>query len=176
MSRHLFCKVLVAYILCGMSNKINEIKSSARLNINLYFLSIVFTVFALIVSIKPDLLKESFIITVQLTFSIPLLISSIFARSKLAHTDRPKLWEDYGYFLFILAHAFLINTLGILIALLVDKDIAVAFLTFNILSAAVYSMFEIIEKPSKLRPRIIKDLYFAALIIIGGVLPSLGVY
>lgn len=168
--------MLVAYTLCNMSSKINEIKSNARLNINLYFLSIVFTVFALIVSIKPDLLKESLIITVQLTFSIPLLISSIFARSKLAYTDKLQLWEEYGYFIFVLSHAFLINTLGILIALLVDKDIAIAFLVFNIVSAAIYSIFEIIEKPSKLRTRIIKDLYFAILIIVGGILPSLGVY
>lgn len=69
-----------------MNQKDSEIKSGSRLNINLYLLSITFTVFTLIISINPTLLKESTACTLQLTLCVPLLISSIFARSKLALT------------------------------------------------------------------------------------------
>lgn len=159
-----------------MNPKEREIKSKLRLDINRTLLAIGFTIFALIISLNPSLFKESFLVPMQLTISIPLLLSSIFARSRLAYTKKPKLWEEYGFLTFLIGYAFLINVIGILLSIFINLTIGLIFIFFNILSAIVYSIFEISEDKSKLSSRIKKDLLFIILLLVGGILPSLGIF
>ena len=159
-----------------MNQQEKEVKAKLRLDINRSFLAISFTIFALIISLKPSLFRESFFVPTQLTIAIPLLLSSIFARSKLAHTTRPKMWEEYGFITFLIGYSFLINVLGILLAVSIGLRYCLIFLIFNIIISLTYSTFEIIENHSKLVSRIIKDSFFIILIILGGILPSLGLY
>ena len=140
-----------------MNNREKELKSKLRLDINRTLLTISFTIFALIISLNLELFKESPWVPIQLTLSIPLLLSSIFSRSKLAHAKKPKLWEEYGFFTFMFGYAFLINVVGILLSIAINPIFGLIFLFFNLFMAILYSVFEVIENKSKIFSRIKKD-------------------
>jgi len=159
-----------------MIQKEKEIKSKSRLDINRTLLGVIFTVFALIISLNPSLLRESFLVPLQLTLAIPLLLASTFARSKLAYTKKPKMWEKYGFFTFLLGYSFLINIIGIILSASISLYIGLAFLIFNILTSVTYSIFEIVEDKTKIKSRIKKDLLFSIILLFGGILPSIRFY
>jgi hypothetical protein len=154
----------------------NEIKAKLRIDINRSLLAVCFTVFALIISLKPALLHQSVFVPLQLTLAVPLLISSIFARSRLAVIKHSSVLESYGYLTFIISYAFLVNVLGILLADAVGPGFGLTFLIFNVFISATYSAVEISAEHKKLPSRIRKDIFFLLLIFFGGILPAIGVY
>ena len=91
-------------------------KSHTRLTINLYLLSVCFTIFALIISLNPSLFQEYPLVPLELTAAIPLFLASIFARSKLPYTKKPYMRDIYGFMTFIIGYSCLINVTGILLA------------------------------------------------------------
>jgi len=148
-----------------------QAKAKSKMEINLWLLGIVFTLFTLIITINPDLIRQNNFLSLQLVLAIPLLCSSIFARSKLGHSQKVNLWETYGYLTYILAYSFLINVVGIFLSVLVNLQIGLVFWIGNILSALIYSLLEIIGDKEKIGSRIPKDLIFIIIIIMFGILP-----
>ncbi len=146
-----------------------------RMYINLYLLTVCFTIFALIVSLNSALLNN-FLFSIQLVASIPLFFSSILARSKLGYVRKERMWEVYGHFTFLLAYAFLMNVVGILFSSAQNANTGLIFLGINIVCALVYSLVELIEDGSQMRSRLLKDVLFIAVIFFGGILPVLQVY
>jgi hypothetical protein len=159
-----------------MYKKINEIKSKLRLDINRSLLAVTFTIFVLIISLNPSLFKESIWMLLQLVIAIPLLLSSMFARSNLATAKKPKLWEKYGYFTFLISYSFLINVIAILISMVIGLAIGLIFLGLNVIVSITYSIIATREDKTKIISRIKKDLLFIAILLFGGVLPSIGFY
>lgn len=158
------------------NTEINKLKAESRTVINLRLLGISFTLFTFIAAISPFLLKENILLSLQLTIAIPLLITSIFARKKLAYTKKTELWNKYGFITSTIALAFLLNVVGIFLSVLVGKNVSLIFYASNILIAILYSLFEIYENKSLIKSRICKDLLFILILIILGILPALGIY
>ncbi|MBN1326200.1 hypothetical protein JW977_04475 [Candidatus Falkowbacteria bacterium] len=158
------------------SVEINKIKSESRTVINLRLLGISFTLFTFIAAISPFLLKENILLSLQLTIAIPLLITSIFARKKLAYTEKIDLWNKYGFITSTIALAFLLNVVGIFLSVLVGKNVSLIFYASNILIALLYSLFEIHEDKSLIKSRICKDSLFIIILFFLGILPALGIY
>ncbi|HLD85107.1 MAG TPA: hypothetical protein VI968_00970 [archaeon] len=152
---------------------INKARSDGKIAINYTLLAICFTIFALIISISPKLFLENEILTLQLTLAIPLFISSLFARDKLAYTENSARLNSYGFFTFIIAYSFLINTVGLLLSSALSVTVSSVFFLINILLALAYSYVTYGKGMTK---RICKDGIFILLIIILGLLPSLGIY
>lgn len=159
-----------------MNSKVREIKSKLRLDINRTLLGICFTLFGLIVAIKPSLLQESVFLPTQMTMAIPFLLASIFARSRLSLTRKPHMWEEYGFVTFLIGYSFLINVIGILLTLSIRREIGLVFFCVNIALALLYSTFECIEDPKKFTSRVKKDIFFILLVLLGGIFPALGVF
>ena len=155
---------------------IKKIKSSERSKINLSFLGTCFTLFTFIIAINSKLLQGNLLLAAELSIAIPLFLSSIFARTKLAYTTKPKMWERFGFTTFITAYSFLISVIGIMLSTLVSVKIGMLFFALNIIMPLIYSSLEVRENREKLKSRILKDLFFIFLIIIFGVLPSLGIW
>jgi hypothetical protein len=149
-------------------------KTKSRIDVNRTLLQICFVIFALIVGLNPTLLRENKFISIQLTFAIPLLLSSIFYRSRLLYGKKIAELEKFGFISFIIGYSFLINVLGILLSILVSVIIGISFLIFNIVLAVIYSLVEIKINKKKIKERFFKDLLFALLIVIFGILPSIG--
>ncbi|MDD5341600.1 MAG: hypothetical protein PHC97_04170 [Patescibacteria group bacterium] len=151
-------------------------KSGSRLNINLCLLGICFTLFTFIVAINPILLKNNILLSLQLTTAIPLFMTSIFARAKLAYTNKAEIWDRYGYITFIIAYSFLLNVVGIFLSISVGKNISLIFYACNIVSALLYSSVEISQDKARIKSRLAKDLFFIAILLFLGILPALGIY
>ncbi len=126
--------------------------------LNRTLLAISFTVFALIVSLDKS-----------------LFLSSTFARSK---TDEKNVvrWENYAFFTFLIGYSFLLNVVGLLLSNAVSPLLGLLFFLVNILTASTYSFMKILDNKIKMKTRLLKDGFFLLLILLGGVLPSLGVY
>jgi hypothetical protein len=154
------------------------IKKSAvdKLNVNLWLLGILFTVFTFLIATNSQLLRDNNIIAFQLTAAIPLMMSSIFARQRLVYSQkREKEWHDYGFITFILAYGFLINSIGITMAYMINTKVSMLFFLINILNPLVYSYMEIMDDKTKIKSRIIKDLLFIIVIVLLGILPALAI-
>ena len=156
--------------------EINKFKSDKRTSINLSFLGICFSLFTFIIAINSKILQNNFLLAVELTLAIPFFLSSVFARTKLAHTIKPKMWDNFGFITFMTGYSFLLSVVGILLSSLVSVKVGMIFFTLNIIMALIYSTLEIVENSKKLKSRFSKDLFFIALIVIFGILPSLNVW
>lgn len=151
--------------------------SDIRVHMNIGFLLIVFTVFTLLITLTPEFLKENEFLSVQMVLSIPLIFSAIFARSRSVYVGKDtRLWNTYGFLCFLIAYTFLVNTVGILLAIFSDPAVVIVFFLANILLSSVYSFLEVRERTEKISERLWKDTTFIILIILLGLLPALGVY
>ncbi|MGV8169041.1 MAG: hypothetical protein ACP5N3_03215 [Candidatus Nanoarchaeia archaeon] len=153
-----------------------ELKGRIRLDINLWMFSVAITIFVFILAMNPDILRTTFTLPIQITCAIPLFITSIFARSKLLHAKKPDMWESYGAATFLLGYAFMVNIIGILLATFINLHIGLIFFLFSILISLIYSVLDVIEDDYKWKRRLLKDGGFILLLILGGILPSLGYY
>lgn len=160
------------------NTKREEMRKSAvdKLNVNLWLLGILFTVFTFLVATNAEVLKNNTLMAFQLTAAIPLMMSSIFARQRLVYAEkREKAWHDYGFITFILAYGFLINSIGITMAFLINTKVAILFFLVNIVNPITYSYMEVAEDKESLKSRIYKDVFFILIIVLLGVLPALRV-
>ena len=155
--------------------EIVKTKAKQRIDINMTLLLVAFTIFALIATIKPEILTQNKIMAVQLTLCIPFLITSSFARIKEIKPKLYKIWNKVGFFNFIVGYSFLINTIGIMLSLLVSIWVSLVFFIANILMSTIYSYIEFRHGGDSLSSRLLKDGFFIAMVIMFGVLPSLGI-
>lgn len=148
--------------------------SEKHINVNLWLISLSFTIFTFISVIRPELLKDNVLLAIQLTLSIPLMMSSVFARQRIFDTVKKiKEWYDYGTITFVLAYGFLVNSVGIILCSILGFKIALIFFLANIISSIVYSYMEVREDSSNLKSRIYKDLFFLSIVVLLGILPCL---
>lgn len=148
-------------------------KSAVRVEVSLALLAISFTIFTFIATLNPNLLKENLFIALQLTLAIPLIITSIFVRSKLTYTRKTKLFANYGFYTFILSYTLLINSIGLMLNVVISFHAALVFFLANIVGAIIYSYLDITENKGKLSQRLKKDWIFILGVILLGILPSL---
>jgi len=158
-------------------NKGEKTKKSTtdKLKVNLQLLQISFVIFIFIATANPQLLKNNILLAIQLTLSIPLMMSSIFARQRLmgGGIKRIKEWNNYGFITFVLAYGFLVNSVGIVLSSLLGIKIGLVFFLVNIINPLTYSYMEIKDDKKELKSRIYKDLLFIGIVILLGILPSL---
>lgn len=150
-------------------------KITTKISVGIALLGISFTVFALTLNLRPDLLKDEFL-ALQLVLAIPFLISSTLARVKMVHRIAESRWEIFGFGTFVLAYGFLINSIGILLSTIVSFTVTLLFFVINIISALVYSFIGISYDRTKLKERLLKDLIFVVIVIFLGIFPTLGLY
>ncbi len=155
-------------------SEILKYKAEARNITNNNLIIVAFTVFTLIATLKPSLLVDNKILTLQLVLSIPFLLSSICARTTLGTTKKVEMWDRYGFATFLVGYAFLINAVGLLLVTLSDTNIGLIFFIMNIVLAIAYSLVKVIETRTKIKDRILKDIIFILLLIFFGILPALG--
>ncbi len=158
------------------TKKLSTDKIAQSIRMNTALLGVAFTIFTFIASTNPQLLKNNNLLAMQLTLAIPLLLCSLFAKQKLIDNQkRIKEWNDYGFVTFILAYGFLINSIGILLSLVVNYKITLIFFLLNIINPITYSYMKIMDDRKIIKERIYKDSLFIIIIILLGILPSLGI-
>ncbi len=154
--------------------KISDI--GPRIDINLALLGIAFVLFTLVVTNSPELLKQNIFLATELTLVIPLLITSCSAKLKIITRSFNKAWRKLGFYTYLVGYAMLLNVIGIFLQIFVSINISLLFFGVNIFMALLYSVFEIVEKSDTFSSKWLKDLLFILLLVLGGILPALGVY
>jgi len=157
-----------------MAHKIDR-TAEVKLLINVHLLGICFTLFVIVTAFKPDIMRNSFF-TMQLVLAIPFFLSASFARSKSVGHKMNVRWERFAYLTFIFGYSFLLNSTGILLTTLAGNWTAFPFFFASIILAILYSYLQVKDDKTKLGRRIFRDSLFAVMVIILGLLPSVGVF
>jgi hypothetical protein len=146
-------------------------KSNAHILMNTCLLLVSFAIFALVITKDFNLLRINSFLTMQLMLSIPFLLTSTLANSKLNYTLHEIYWDSLGWGTFIMGYAFLLNSIGILISDMIGSFFAVVFLIVTIALSLVYSAVEVSYNRESIGRRIVKDLIFITLIFLLGITP-----
>ena len=151
-------------------------KESNRVVISSALLAICFTLFTFLIAVNPNLLKENIFLTLQLVLSIPFFTTSLLVRTKTSYTLHKSKWTNFGFITYILAYTFLINVVGISLAIFISVYAALIFFISSIVLALVYSSLEIYYDQARFKERILKDAFFVLILVVLGILPALRVY
>jgi hypothetical protein len=151
-------------------------REEARLNFNTALLGITFAVFTLVATISPEIFRDNGFLTLQIVLAIPLFVASILARSKSLATPGRDAWDKLSFINFIIAYSFLINAIGIILAVLVSHVAVFTFFGINVLSSIIYSTVQVTQDNYPIKKALLKDAAFIILIIFLGLLPGLGMY
>jgi len=153
----------------GIKLMLKQGKSNARLFMNTALIGVAFTVFALLVGLTSNTLIRNEILTMQLVLSIPFLLTSTLANSKLSYTLHERHWDTLGWSCFIIGYGFLLNVVGIFVYFLLGFLPAFGFFVVNILLMMIYSSVQISYDRHSIRRRIMKDLVFVIIILVFGI-------
>jgi len=143
-------------------------KASARVTINSFMMGTLFFILTLIWSIGPN--RFSFFAIVQLILAIPLLYVSSLAYAKVGYWKEIKLWNNLGWYTNHFGNTFLINVAGILAATF-SRNLALVYFALFLFLMLIYSVINLIYKPSSIWEKTYKYLLLLITIIIGGVIP-----
>ncbi|MEK6895666.1 MAG: hypothetical protein AABX48_04045 [Nanoarchaeota archaeon] len=155
----------------------NRIKAQIHANTNITLIFITCTIFAFVISVNSAILKDDYVLAAQLTLAIPFLMTSLLAHSKLAESkSNIKRLDSFGYICYTIGYTFFVNTIGILLATFVSLQISMFFFSANIIMALLYSTILTSHNISQIKSRLVKDVFFILLIVLGGILHSLGYY
>jgi len=150
-------------------------KASNRISLNRVLLSIAIGAFFLTVNLNEELLFEK-ILVLQLVLSIPLLLTSTLAYSKVGYRRKFQKWNGMGWLTFALGYAFLLNVIGILLAKTSGITISIIFFASSWFLAIAYSLVDISYDRAVIRERIYKDLLFILVQVFLGLFVALNIY
>jgi hypothetical protein len=149
---------------------------SKKIDMELFLFSSIITVFVLIVTLKSSILVNNLFLTTQLVVSIPLLLNSVVSNITAQKGKDEESWKKHASFMFILGYAFLNNTIGIMIAMYVNKYLALIFFLINWLIMLSYSYLKVSLKHTQLIDRVKKDALFIGIQIVLGLIPVLSIH
>jgi hypothetical protein len=150
-------------------NRLNyPTKAQTRMQLNGFLLSISMTGFFIIIGLRQELFLQKILLLQQL-LSIPLILTSSLAYSKVAYREKVEKWDRLGWITFIIGYAFLMNVVGILIGNLISKSISLLFFAASWLLTIIYSGVNIHYGKTTFKERAIKDLLFISLQLFFGV-------
>jgi hypothetical protein len=155
--------------------EVKSIKLDTRNLIDATLLGISITLFALVATLKPEVLGDA-IFSVQLSLAIPLFMSALLTRSRTPFEKGKNIWDNVAFISHAFAYGFLINIVGLLLSLFVLKWIVILFFFVNIISGLTRSSIRVYLNPEKTRKRVFKELLHISIFIFLGLLPALKIY
>jgi uncharacterized membrane protein (DUF485 family) len=150
-------------------------KSSNRISLNRVLFSIALAAFFLTVNLKEEFFFDRVLI-LQLVLSIPLLLTSMLAYSKVGYRTQTRRWNKLAWITFAFGYGFLLNVIGILLAKTSGILISIVFFVSTWVLAIIYSLVDISYDKRVLKERLYKDLLFISIQILLGVFVVLNVY
>jgi len=150
------------------------VKANTKLMMNSMLAGAVVSIFFLISSLQPQLLKDNPLLALQITVAIPFLITACIVSSYTDETPNSRLWYNFGWFTFIVGYAFTINAIGIILGLITSVALSLIFFACSIILPLVYSFILVQFESKSISERIIRDSIFIALQVILGIGEVLG--
>ena len=153
--------------------KTNPHKAITRVTINSFMVGSLFFILTLIWTMNPE--KFSSWVIIQLVLAIPLLFVSSLAYSKIGYWKETKLWDRFGWFTNNLGNIFVLNVVGLITSTLF-QTLSLIYFGLTISLMLIYSIINIYYLPDQFSSKLFKFLFFVVVMILGGILPVLGVY
>ena len=157
-------------------DEVERYRAESKNFIDMTLLGICITFFALVATINPTLLQENVFFTLQLVLAIPFFICGLLARIKKTAYASSSRWEKLNFISFTLAYGFVINAIGLLLAVLVPIYVSMVFFGVNTMLTLVRESIAISYVPAELKKRLFRSLIHVGLIVFLGVLPALKIY
>lgn len=145
-------------------------KASAKLAINGFMIGSLFLILTLIWTLSPN--RFGPIVIGQLMIAAPLLFVSSLAYAKLGYWRETRLWDTYGWLTNTIGNALIFNAIGLMTGT-IYRGIAIAFFITLILLMLIYTLINTRYNPDQARQKAFKFIFFAAIILIGGIVPLL---
>jgi hypothetical protein len=149
-------------------------KSSSKLAVNVRLIGVAFMIFVFIITMRPQIFDKQ-IIAFQLILSIPFLLTSALSFSKLSYTQQAKQWDFLSWVTFLIGYTFLLNVVGIIVAVFLSRVMAMVFFVVNWILSLTYSYVDVYPNKKLYRKDVFKNAFFILLQIVLGVLPALGI-
>ena len=150
-------------------------KSATKLSINIRLIGVTFVIFTFIIAIKPQIFIAKKILALELIMAIPFLLTAALSFSKLAYAPHSKEWDWLSWACFLVGYTFLLNVVGIIVAIFISVPMAILFFVVNWVLSIVYSYADVYPNTVLMRKDVFKNLVFIGLQLILGVLPAIGV-
>ena len=152
-----------------------SVKASNRIGVNRSLIAIAIGVFFLTVNLKRQILVEE-ILALQLVLSIPMLLVSTLAYTKVGYREKTERWNTLAWITFIAGYTFQLNIIGILLSDIVGKNIAIIYFVVTWIVSLIYSLIDISYDKSVWKERVLKDIIFTLVLVILGILPAMGIF
>lgn len=147
-----------------------------RNHLDISLLGVCITFLVLIITLKPEILSSYIPFTIQLSLAIPLFICSLLSRIHHVKTPELRAWDNLSFICFTLGFGFLINIIGIVLAIYTPIYVAILFFVTNFILATIRSELKVYYHPKKRSRRLFRDLIYLIILIVGGLLPILKVF
>jgi len=151
-------------------------KADTRNIIDVTLLGICITLFGLVATIRPLIISQNSIFTLQLVLAIPFFMCGLLARVKEASYCDAYRWRMLSFMSFTIAYGFFVNSIGLLLSFITATYVSLAFFGVNTLLTLIRAGIVVSYNPSTVRSRVLREIVHIALIILLGVLPALGLY
>jgi hypothetical protein len=159
----------------ALTKDIKEKKSSSKLAITVRLIGVSFVIFVFIVTIRPQILFQDQLVTLQLILSIPFLLTAALSFSKLSYSPLSKEWDFMSWLTFLIGYTFLLNIVGIIVAASLSLTLAIIFFITNWILSLAYSYVDAKPDGRMSKKDIFKNIFFMLLQVFLGVLPAMGV-
>ncbi len=156
--------------------EIKRFKSDTRNLIDATLLGISITFFGLIATIKPELLSQNPLFTLQLVLIIPFVVTGLLSRIKEAAYERAKRWQWLTFASFTISYGFFINAVGLVLSFVTPLYISLIFFGVSMALTLLRASIVVSYVPSQLNSRVVREIIHVALIVFLGILPALRIY
>jgi hypothetical protein len=146
-------------------------KSSMYVTIAARFLGLTMTLFVLILTIKSELLASR-LISYQLVLSIPFFILYLVSQAKMVTLATTRKYYIFNKVTSGISFALFYNALGLLISRYVASLLGILFFASYLLGVLFFMYIDIEKKDIK---RFYRDSLIIVIILLGGLLPALGI-
>jgi len=151
-------------------------KANLHIPINSTFVFISVTVLTFIISVRNELLQDSWLLAIQLSLCIPFFIYSNIARSRIIITPSRKV-DNFGSWAYTIAFVFFLNSCAILLSTLAFQYLGIIFISVSILLMMIYEFLSVPLHSEKIFSFGIKRwLILLAGFVFLGLFPILKVY
>lgn len=145
-------------------------KVNTRLIINSMLLGAVVSMFFLVASLQKDILAENHLLALQMVLAVPFFVTACIASAYNGEKSNEGAWYNFGWLTFIIAYAFTLNSIGIIISSITSILIGIIFFATSITLTLIYTLFLVVLENRKLKERLLKDFVFIAIQVLFGVI------
>jgi hypothetical protein len=148
-----------------------KVKGRERIQINNILAAISMAILILVIGL--DKIQFNYWAVIQLSQSIPLLVTSSLAYLKSAYRENKEynMWDRLGWFTHTLGYTMILNSIFLILYFNYHYSAAFVFLSITIVLHIIYSIIDYFLLKERLIEKSIKMIFYLLLFFAGSILP-----